>query len=117
MVYESSLIVTKSWKIKVDCPYFWMKKCVQKGMPKNLHVAWTELLQRIVEGSILELEARECLMKLYGVYHFGKLYHRGIYHEWKQSYLDGINVIHIPITSCPWIYQHCEVYGFLRRQS
>ena len=36
-------------------------------------------------------------MKLYGVYHFGKLYHRGIYYEWKQSSLDGINVIHIPV--------------------
>ena len=39
-------LVSKSWKIQVDCPYFWMKKCVQKGMPKNLQVAWTELLQR-----------------------------------------------------------------------
>ena len=40
-------LVFKSWKIQVDCPVFWLKKCVQKGMPKYLQVAWTGLLQRI----------------------------------------------------------------------
>ena len=40
-------LVFKSWKIQVDSPVFWLKKCVQKGMPKYLQVAWIDLLQRI----------------------------------------------------------------------
>ena len=51
-------LVSKSWKIQVDCPFFWIKKCVQKGMPKNLQVAWTDLLQRIHSELKVEIQKK-----------------------------------------------------------
>ena len=51
-------LVSKSWKIQVDCPFFWIKKCVQIGMPKNLQVAWTDLLQRIHSELKLKIQKK-----------------------------------------------------------
>ena len=52
-------LVFKSWKIQVDCPVFWLKKCVQKGMPKNLQVAWIDLLQRIHSELKLKIQKKK----------------------------------------------------------
>ena len=51
-------LVSKSWKIQVDSPFFWVKKCVQKGMPKNLQVAWIDLLQRIHSELKLKIQKK-----------------------------------------------------------
>ena len=57
-------LVSESWKIQVDYPYFWMKRCAEKEIPKNFQVAWTELLQRIADGSSLELELNAVVWSL-----------------------------------------------------
>ena len=81
-------LVCRSWKNLVDRPYFWLTKCVQKGMAEDLKISWTDLLQKVEENSFLEKDFRECLMKWYGNYHFGTLYHQGVHHKWKKSGFD-----------------------------
>ena len=88
-------LVGRSWKMQVDCPYFWLKKCFQKGMNKELYITWIRLLQGIEKVSSLEVGTRECLMKWYGVYDYGKLYHRGKYHYWSKQAVAGMNPIHM----------------------
>ena len=51
----------------------------------------------IVQDSSLEVDARECLMKWYGVYHFSKLYHGGVYYDWSERSLNGLKAVHMPV--------------------
>ena len=63
-------LVSPNWKVHMDQPCFWIKKCDQKGQSQELHDAWFDLLQRILkeaeDGSFLLQELVECLMKWYG---------------------------------------------------
>ena len=77
-------LVGQSWKSHVDQPLFWLKKLEKKGQSKNLSKAWCDLFQRIEEGSSLEEELRECLMKWYDEFH-----------TWEEPELDGMTPIHI----------------------
>ena len=79
----SSRSVCKSWKKHIDSPYFWIKKLNSKGQTIDLQNAWIDLLQRIEEGSSLEVEITECLMKFHEEYD-----------RWGVA-LDGILPIHI----------------------
>ena len=78
-------LVSPTWKAHMDQPSFWIKKCDQRGQTKELHDAWIDLIQRIEEeGSYLEQELLECLMKWYGKIKSSK-----------QSELDGYAPIHV----------------------
>ena len=88
-------LVGRSWKMQVDCPYVWLKKCFQKGMNKDLYITWIHLLQGIEKGSSLEVDTRECLMMWYGFYHYGKSYYRGKYQRWSNEIVAGLNPIHM----------------------
>ena len=77
-------LVSQSWKNHMDRPLFWLKKLEKKGQSKDLSKAWCNLFQRIEEGSSLEEELRECLMKWFDEYH-----------KWKEPDLDGITPIFI----------------------
>ena len=78
-------LVSPTWKAHMDQPSFWIKKCDQRGQTKELHDAWIDLIQRIEEeGSYLEPELLQCLMKWYGKIKSSK-----------QSELDGYAPIHV----------------------
>ena len=76
--------ICKSWKKHIDSPYFWIKKLNSKGQSIDLQNAWIDLLQKILEGSSLEVEITECLMKFCGEYD-----------KWDKPALDGILPIHL----------------------
>ena len=62
-------LVSPTWKKHMDQPSFWIKKCDQRGQSQELHDAWYDLLRRIKEaeeGSYLQQEFLECLMKWHG---------------------------------------------------
>ena len=56
------------------------------GQSEELHDAWIDLMQRIEEGSFLEQELGECLMKWYGI---------GKSSAWPKSSLNGVTILHI----------------------
>ena len=79
-----SFSVCKSLKAQVDQPLFWIQKMDKTGQSEELHDAWIDLMQRIENGSFLEHNLVECLMKWYGI---GK--------SWPQISLNGITILHI----------------------
>ena len=108
-------LVGPSWKMQVDCPYVWLKKCFQKGMNKELYITWIRLLQGIEKVSSLEVGTRECLMKWYGVYHYGKLYHHGKYHYWSKQAVAGMNPIHMSaVIDYINIVKYAELQGIIQ---
>ena len=55
--------VCQSWRAQVDDPVFWIKKCTRRGQPKDLEIAFLDLLQRMEENAFLKQDLKECLMK------------------------------------------------------
>ena len=79
-------LVCKSLKAHVDQPLFWIQKLdINRGQSKKVHDAWIDLMQRIEEGSFLEQELVECLMKWYGI---------GKSPAWPKSSLNGVTILH-----------------------
>ena len=60
--------VSCSFKAQVHQPYFWIKKCDQKGQSQDLRDAWMELLVDVEKGSELEYEFSNCLMEWHEKY-------------------------------------------------
>ena len=81
---QSCRLVCHSWKMQVDQPHFWIKKCNQRGQPGDLFNAWFDLVRRIEKGSFLENELVKCIMTWHGVIH-----------TYAKEELDGINPVHI----------------------
>ena len=80
-------LVCKYLKALVDQPLLWIQKLdIKRGQSKEVHDAWIDLMQRIEEGSFLEQELVECLMKWYGI---------GKSPAWPKSSLNGITILHI----------------------
>ena len=80
-------LVCKSLKALVNKPLLWIQKLdIKRGQSKEVHDAWIDLMQRIEEGSFLEQELVECLMKWYGI---------GKSPAWPKSSLNGITILHI----------------------
>ena len=80
-------LVCKSLKALVNQPLLWIQKLdIKRGQSKEVHDAWIDLMQRIEEGSFLEQELVECLMKWYGI---------GKSPAWPKSSLNGITILHI----------------------
>ena len=59
---------------------------IKRGQSKEVHDAWIYWMQRIEEGSFLEQELVECLMKWYGI---------GKSSAWPKSSLNGVTILHI----------------------
>ena len=81
---QSCRLVCLSWKMQVDQPHFWIKKCNQRGQPGDLFNAWFDLVRRIEKGSFLENELVKCIMTWHGVIH-----------TYAKEELDGITPVHI----------------------
>ena len=39
-------LVNRSWKNVIENPIFWIKKCNQKGLSKQLYKDWTKVIQK-----------------------------------------------------------------------
>ena len=39
-------IVNSSWKNVIDNPTFWIKKCDERGLSKELHKAWIDTIKK-----------------------------------------------------------------------
>ena len=81
---QSCRLVCHSWKMQVDQPHFWIKKCNQRGQSGDLFNAWFDLVRRIEKGSFLENELVKCIMTWHGVIH-----------TYAKEELDGITPVHI----------------------
>ena len=48
--------VNAFWKTILDNPMFWLKKCLEHGLPAEYYLEWTKLIQepkeRRVEGDV-----------------------------------------------------------------
>ena len=81
---QSCRLVCHSWKMQVDQPRFWIKKCNQRGQSGDLFNAWFDLVRRIEKGSFLEKELVKCIRTWHGVIH-----------TYAKEELDGITPVHI----------------------
>ena len=81
---QACRLVCHSWKMQVDKPHLWIKKCDYKGQSEDLHNAWFDLVRRIEKGSFLEKQLANCLMTW-----------NGLIHEYSEEELEGITPIHI----------------------
>ena len=53
-------MVNSSWKNIIDNPIFWVKKCDQKGISKDLHNVLIDTIQKITDSELRQ-EAAVCL--------------------------------------------------------
>ena len=81
---QACRLVCHSWKMQVDKPHLWIKKCDYKGQSEDLHNAWFDLVRRIEKGSFLEKQLANCLMNW-----------NGLIHTYSEEELEGITPIHI----------------------
>ena len=75
--------VNPSWKNIIDNPTFWIKKCDQKGLTKDLQNAWIDTIQKITDYELRQ-EAAMCL----------SMFHSDI-PNWKASALAGLTLLHL----------------------
>ena len=70
----------------LDKPNFWIKRLKSKpnGLSLDLNHKWTELIEKIENGSPLEQEVTKCLMKKYSRYSL-----------WHKSEQGGMTPMHI----------------------
>ena len=81
---QACRLVCHSWKIQVDQPHFWIKKCNQRGQSEELFNAWFDLVRRIEKQSFLEKELGKCMMTWHG-----------LIHTYSEEELNGITPVHI----------------------
>ena len=81
---QACRLVCHSWKMQVDKPHLWIKKCDYKGQSEDLHNTWFDLVRRIEKGSFLEKQLANCLMNW-----------NGLIHTYSEEELEGITPIHI----------------------
>ena len=48
----------------LDNPKFWLKKCGEKNLAKDLRISWTNLIKKI-ENTSLEQNVNSCLVKMH----------------------------------------------------
>ena len=53
-------LVNSSWKNIIDNPIFWVKKCDQKGISKDLHNTLIETIKKITDSELRQ-DASVCL--------------------------------------------------------
>ena len=57
-------LVSKTFKAFLDNPKFWLKKCSEKNLSKDLRILWTNLIKKI-ENTSLEQNVNSCLVKMH----------------------------------------------------